>query len=287
MPDIEKSEKLPPEHRYFNISIIWIFYFRRVIRLLYQLGIPHEAVTLLSILSGILSAYLFYHGSFIAAAVTLHFKDVFDACDGALARLTGRGHLIGRYVDSLGDFVSLTLVMLAIGWRAYQAGSPIYLFWMGFAIVSTFIQCSFFNYYQLAYLEEFGIERLSSKKDEIHRRDQYLISRTGKPLLRILRFFYLIIYGWQDWFVARVDKWLYARSGCASTQTWYGNKTFMTLQSPLCFGTQIFVIIVFAIPGRPEYSLVAIAVGLNILLTLVLLLRRYYFAVRVITRQAA
>lgn len=287
MPDIEKSEKLPPEHRYFNISTIWIFYFRWVIKLLYRLKIPHEAVTLLSILSGIFSAYLFYYGSFIAAAVALHFKDLFDACDGALARLTGRGHLIGRYVDSLGDFVSLTAVMLAIGWRAYQAGSPIYLFWMGFAIISTFIQCSFFNYYQLAYFEEFGIDRLSSKKDEMHRRDQDMIDRTWKPLLRILRFFYLIIYAWQDWLVARIDKWLYNGSGRGSAREWYGNKAFMALQSPLCFGTQIFMIIVFAILGRPEYSLIAIAVGMNIYLILTLTFRRFYFAFRTVTRQAA
>ena len=115
MLDIEKSEKLPREHRYFNISVIWIFYFRAVIRVLYRLRIPHELVTAFSILSGILSAILFYYGIFIPAAIALHLKDVFDACDGALARLTQRGHLIGRYVDSLGDFVSLTLVMLAIG----------------------------------------------------------------------------------------------------------------------------------------------------------------------------
>jgi hypothetical protein len=162
-----------------------------------------------------------------------------------------------------------------------------YLYWMSFAIVSTFIQCSFFNYYQLAYLEELGIDRLSSKKDEVHRQDLEKISRTGKPALRILRFFYLIIYGWQDRFVAHIDKWLYKSSRCGSAQAWYGDRNFMILQSPLCFGTQIFVIIVSAISGRPEYSLIAIAGGMNIYLVLVLLLRRFHFAVQPLSGQAA
>ncbi len=289
MLDIEKSEKLPREHRYFNISIIWIFYFRAVIRLLYRLRIPHEMVTAFSIMAGISSAVLFYHGILIPAAIALHLKDVFDACDGALARLTQRTHLIGRYIDSLGDFVSLTLVMLAIGIRAYQTGSPAYLFWMVFAIISTFIQCSFFNYYQLAYLEEFGIDRLLSKKDEIHRPD---ISAQGqesarKPLFKIVRFSYMLIFSWQDRLVAHIDRWLYDRSGDVSKQAWYGNRRFMTLQSALCFGTQIFVIIFFAVAGKPEYSLVAIVAGQNLYLLFLLLFRRLHFAVRRSAKQPA
>ncbi len=289
MLDIDKSEKLPREHRYFNISIIWIFYFRAIIRLLYRLRIPHELVTALSILSGILSAILFYYGILIPAAIALHFKDVFDACDGALARLTGRTHLIGRYIDSLGDFISLTLVMLAIGIRAYHAGSPVYLFWTAFAIISTFIQCSFFNYYQLAYLEEFGIDRLLSKKDEIHRSDPGALAQesAGKPLFKIVRFLYMVIFSWQDRLVAHIDRWQYDRSGNVSKQAWYGDRRFMTLQSALCFGTQIFVIIFSAVLGKPEYALVAIAAGLNLYLLFLLLFRRLRFATRHSANQPA
>ncbi|MCX6832837.1 MAG: CDP-alcohol phosphatidyltransferase family protein [candidate division Zixibacteria bacterium] len=147
MIDLEKAEKIPVSRRYFNISVIWILYYRHVLRLLYWLRFPHELVTLASIGSGLLSAIMFYQGKLIPAAILLHGKDVFDACDGSLARMTGRGHLIGRYLDSLGDFLVLTSVVIAIGLHAYSLGQQHYLLWALAAVFSIFIQCSFFNFY--------------------------------------------------------------------------------------------------------------------------------------------
>jgi len=277
--DIEKSEKLPPEHRYFNISTIWIFYFRWILRLLYRLRIPHELVTLLSIASGLLAAYLFYHGLLIPGAIAIHLKDVFDACDGALARLTGRGHLAGRYLDSVGDFIVLTLTMAAIAARAVSQGRDIYIFWGALAIVSTFIQCSFFNFYQLAYLERLGIDRLSSRRDEVRRQDLEGAEsgRLWKLFMVLFRFLYVVIYGWQDRLVAYVDRWLFMRCKGISELAWYGDKALMIWQSVLCFGTQIFVIIMASVAGRPEYALIFISVVMNFYLLLILFLRQRRF----------
>jgi phosphatidylserine synthase len=277
--DLEKSEKLPPNRRYFNISILWIFYFRHIIRLLYKLRIPHEAVTALSILFGVYSAYAFHNGTFLLAAVALHLKDIFDASDGALARLTGRGHLIGRYLDSLGDFLALTLVMAGIALHYSQLGQSIYLFWGALAIPSTFIQCSFFNYYQLAYVDAFGIETLSSKRDERKRDD---INTTVQPMvgrivLEILRFFYMVVYGWQDRLVAAIDGGLSGNNRSISQEARYGNRILMTMQSALCFGTHIFIIICFALMGRPGLSLIFIGTIMNLYLLGLLYLRyRHY-----------
>ncbi len=275
MDSIEESKKFAPEQRYFNISVIWIFYFRAVLRLLYRLRVPHEAVTLLAIALGLGAAYLFYDGYLIAAAIALHFKDIFDACDGALARLTGRGHLIGRYLDSVGDFASLTAVLAAIAVRAAASGSDIYILWGIAGWLSLFIQCSFFNYYQLAYAEQTGGKRLSSERDERSRRDldMHAGSDARRVVLGILRFLYTVVYSWQDKFVAFVDRRLRATSGGVSDQEWFGDKMLMTLQSPLCFGTHIFVIIVFAIIGEPRYALPFIAIVMNIYLMWVLAFR--------------
>jgi phosphatidylserine synthase len=278
MIDLEKSEKLPKDRRYFNISIIWIFYFRSVIRLLYRLRIPHEVVTLLSITFGLLAAYLFYTGQYLWAALGLHLKDIFDASDGALARLTGRGHLIGRYLDSLGDFLALTAVMGAITLRMLQAGETIYLIIGPLAIVSTFIQCSYFNYYQLTYVETFGIKTLSSKRDETCRDDieQAHRSRPGQITLQALRFFYRIIYAWQDRLIDGTERRMRDKT-MRSREYYHGNKFLMTLQSVLCFGTHIFIMIAFAAIGHPEYALTFIAGAMNIyLLSLLYLRMRYY-----------
>lgn len=280
MIDISKSEKIPPERRYFNISVLWIFYYHHLLRPLYRLRIPHEAVTLASIASGVVSALLFYCGSVLPAAVALHLKDLLDACGGSLARLTGRGHLIGRYLDSLGDFLVLVLVSVAIAHRAYVEGSSIYLFWGGTAILSIFIQCSFFNFYQIAYLERFGIQTVTSKRDEYSRDDAFLPadSLLKRIVLSLLRFAHIIIYSWQDKFVAAVDNHLYKRCNHQSRANWYGDKRLMTLQSALCFGTHTFVVIVFALLNHTEYALVFVATMMNLYLLWLLYYRRKRFA---------
>ncbi len=281
MVDLEKAEKLPKDRRYFNISIIWIFYFRTAIKLFYALRVPHEVITLASMASGMVSAYFFYTGAFIAGAITLHLKDIFDACDGAIARLTGRGHLIGRYLDSVGDFFVLTAVMGAIALYANSNFSGIYLFWGGAAIISTFIQCSFFNYYQLAYVETFGIKTLSSKRDEIGRKDiTYPDNYILRIILKILRLLYIIIYSWQDRLVRKVDKYLCSGANKLSNEQKYGNKKLMIMQSALCFGTHIFVILVFAIFGKPRYALIFIGTIMNIFLILLLFLRKQHYRIQ-------
>ena len=282
--DIEKSEKLPHDRRYLNISVLWIFYFRLAVRLFYRSRIPHEVVTLLSIISGLFSAWFLYNGALIIGALLLHLKDIFDASDGALARLTGRGHLIGRYLDSLGDFVVLHAVVIAISLKAYSAGSHAYIFWGGLTLLSIFIQCSFFNFYQLAYVERYGIKTLSSKRDEINRDDINRridsVSWSYRMILRGLRLFYIIVYSWQDKLVASVDRAILRKVPPAHHDEYYGDKTFMTLQSPLCFGTHIFIIIIFALIGRPEFSLIFISVVMNLYLLLLLYLRKSRFAAK-------
>lgn len=283
MVDLEKAEKLPKERRYFNISIIWIFYFRYAIRLFYFFKIPHEILTLGSIGFGFISAYYFYHGSLIIAAVTIHLKDILDASDGAIARLTDRGHLIGRYLDSVGDFAALTAILGAIALYAKYHISETYLIWGGIAILSTFIQCSFFNYYQLAYLETFGIQSLSSKRNEIGRDDlnKSFKSPPLRFLLKGLHFLYIIIYSWQDKLVAVIDNLLLNKGHSLSNDEKFSNKTLMALQSALCFGTHIFIIIIFALLGKPEYSLIFISLIMNIYLLIVLYLRKRYYRARI------
>ncbi|TFH65617.1 MAG: CDP-alcohol phosphatidyltransferase family protein [Candidatus Zixiibacteriota bacterium] len=284
MIDLEKAEKLPVSRRYFNISVIWIFYYRHVLRLLYWLRVPHELVTLASIGSGLFSAMMFYQGKLIPAAILLHFKDVFDACDGSLARITGRGHLIGRYLDSLGDFLVLTSVVIAIGLHAHSLGQQQYLVWGLAAVFSIFIQCSFFNFYQIAYIEQYGIGSLNSKRDETNRDDLNVgaLSGPARLLLKLLRFVYTVVYSWQDRLVAAVDNALLKWCVTCPKTDWYGDKPLMVLQSPLCFGTHIFVLIVSALLGRPQYGLVFVVTVMNLYLLFVLYYRRNHFLRRVL-----
>jgi phosphatidylglycerophosphate synthase len=279
MFDLELAHKIPAAKRYFNISVIWIFYRSAVLRLLYWLRVPHELVTMASIGTGLFAALMFYEGRLIPAAISLHLKDVLDACDGGLARLTGRGHLIGRYLDSLGDFLVLVSVVIAISFHAFSLGQPQYLVWGVVALFSIFIQCSFFNFYQISYVEQFGIGSLSSKRNETDRDDLDVGARSNpaRLLLKLLRFAYIVVYSWQDRLVAAVDNMLLKRCVNCPKSDWYGDKSLMVLQSPLCFGTHIFVLIVSALLGRPEYGLIFIATVMNLYLLFVLYYRRIHF----------
>jgi phosphatidylglycerophosphate synthase len=279
MIDLERAHKIPAARRYFNISVIWIFYRSAVLRLLYWLRVPHELVTLASIGSGLFSALMFYEGRLIPGALLLHLKDVLDACDGGLARLTGRGHLIGRYLDSLGDFLVLVSVVTAISFHAYSLGQPQYLAWGVAALFSIFVQCSFFNFYQIAYVEQFGIGSLNSKRDEIGRDDLDVDASSGQArlLLKLLRFAYIVVYGWQDRLVAAVDNMILKRCLTCPRSDWYGDKPLMVLQSPLCFGTHIFVLIISALLGRPQYGLLFVVIAMNLYLLFVLYYRRNHF----------
>ncbi len=261
MIDWDKAEKLPAEYRYFNISVIWIFYYRLVLKILYKARVPHEAVTLFSIVCGLVSAYFFFSGKLIPAAVALHLKDLFDACDGALARLTGRGYLAGRYLDSLGDFVSLTAVVAAIAVRNSGRGQFYMIYWAALTILSLFLQCSVFNYFNLKYSEHYGSERLLSSTSESTRKDINLEDFGWAT--RLLRLLYLLVYSWQDRLVARFDNDLFRKRRPGPDKSRYGSKIFMTALSPLCFGTHIFIIIIFTLWGKPELSFPFIAVIMN------------------------
>lgn len=276
--NIEESFKLPREHRYFNISVLWIFYYTGVIKLLYRTRIRHEAVTILSLGCGILGGLFLLrpgYGNLLLAALLFHFKDIFDASDGSLARLQKKTNRIARFLDSLCDMTAMTWLILALGMRSYSI--------MGYGVVglciitwfSMFIQCSYFNYYLVCYTELFG--KTNVRTDErIMEGDRKLYNDLPRRvLLLLLQRAYGAAYGWQDRLIAAWDLWSrrrtlgsYGDSEDTAREGWYGDKAMMTLSSPLCFGTHIFLFILMAVLSRPEFFYYIVIFPLNGLLIL-------------------
>jgi hypothetical protein len=169
--------------------------------------------------------------------------------------------------------------LIAISLHANSLGQQHYLVWGAAALFSIFIQCSFFNFYQIAYIEQYGISSLNSKRDETDRNDLDVGAMSGlaRLLLKLLRFAYIVVYSWQDRLVTAIDNTLLKRCVTCPTSDWYGDKPLMVLQSPLCFGTHIFVLIVSALLGRPQHGLVFIVTAMNLYLLFVLYYRRNHF----------
>ncbi|MBD3170809.1 MAG: hypothetical protein GF307_15135 [candidate division Zixibacteria bacterium] len=269
----EKFDKLKGEDRYFNISAVFIFYYPLVLRVLYYLRTPHELITLASIACGLFSAYNVYNGNYITAALLFHFKDVFDACDGAMARLTGRGHRIGRFMDTLGDFISITAVFGAVSYRYFLLSGEIsFLIWGAVSIVFIFLQCSYFNFYQLKYVQYSGAETLISRTDEkVTDSDRDLFpSRTLNMILIIIQNTYRGIFGWQDKIMRRLDALLLDFAGGKKKmdrhfrECWYHQKGTPIINSFLCFGTHIFTMSVCLLLDAPHIAFYIIVIGFNV-----------------------
>ncbi len=281
----EKFDKLRGKDRYLNISALFIFYFPIVLRILYRFRIPHEVVTVAHIALGLSAAVNIWLNQLFAAAILFHFKDVFDACDGALARLTGRGHRIGRFLDTLGDFLSISAVFGVAAYRELAVTGDVYWLVLGLmTILSVFLQCSYFNYYQLKYVEFSTTRVLSSRTDErITPNDKTLYkNRMLNGILLLLQGLYKLIFGWQDYLINRLDR-LMVKSISNDDRSdfnpilWYHNRPWMTATSVLCFGAHIFTMTICLLLGKPQAALWIISIGFNLYLAALLLYKKHAF----------
>jgi len=275
--DYDAIYKLPRDARYVNISVFWIPYFPLLVRVLYALRVPHEIVTLGSIASGLVAGWVIWtgqsYGSLIVAAILVHLKDLFDACDGSLARLTGTGHRVGRFLDTIGDGIVFTAWIAAVALRVIDAGAdPLVTLIVAAATwLSLFLQCSYFNLYHLQYTTRVGGNTLS-QIDESQEG-----SRHGSGLLRILRAIYRIWFGWQDRLVQAIDTHMRPSVDTQDTQCkgdWYTDRRFLTANSALCYGTHAFILILCLIARRPQWFFAAVAIGMNVYWLGILLARR-------------
>jgi len=279
--DWSRAEKFSKDHKYFNISVVWIFYYRYIIRLLYYLKIPPMMVLTLSFICGLISALLLYQHHLVFSAVFLHIKDIFDACDGSLARLRSRTSRIGRFLDSLEDMVILTLIILIITVQSYNSHKEIYYFMLGaLTWLSLFIQCSYFNYYQLKYAQATDRVDLNSRIDEKPTEDErsFYNNRFKQLILNVLQFMYRVFYSWQDEFIKRIDLCYISGLTPVDLSKWYSQKLFLILNSALCFGTHIFIFMICMIFGSPTLALWIISVIFNMYFMIILILRWIYCA---------
>jgi phosphatidylglycerophosphate synthase len=288
-PDLDKAFKLPRSARYFNVSVLWIFYYTHMIRALYRTKIRHEAVTLISFFFGVAAGVMFLQEGYfalVAAALFVHLKDLFDACDGSLARLRGQTNRIARFLDSLCDFAAITWIIVALAIRLYPEFGPSAAVLALLAWISLFLQCSYFNYYLVAYTKLFGTTNVRhDERPTADDRTAYSAAWKRRVLL-VFQYLYKIVYGWQDRLMAAADKKgierLYRKPPERLTEAeraaWYGDKRLLTLNSPLCFGTHLFMLIVASLLSFPQLFLYTVVIAGNVYLFAIYLYRLYRIA---------
>ncbi len=127
-----------------------------LVRAVLNTSISSNQITLLSLVLGISSAICYVLGfNPILSALLLLLAVVADCADGQLARARGGGSSRGAQLDGLADYLVGITLYIAVGYHLKSLLPELYVnIVMWFAIVSTFIQCYFFDLVKNLYLSQ-------------------------------------------------------------------------------------------------------------------------------------
>lgn len=235
-----------------------------IVRLLYPTGVTPNQVTLASTVAGLVAATLYLPGSRSATAlagILVTIKDLLDSADGQLARAKKLYSRTGRFLDSIGDFVVNLVLFGAIGWTLWRSsGDPaaIPLAVLGFLGIS--LRVSYHVFYQTSFLHLDDSYTTNRTTEEIREEDL-----AGDPnALRLQRIF-LILYGWQDALMVRLDRWSGRRHLMdeAAVRRWYGDATAVRLSGLIGIGTELFLLTLCSVAGALDTYLLCNVLGMN------------------------
>ena len=107
----------------------------------YNLGLTPNAITTISIILGLLSAYEIVEGNFLVAAILWVFSYYFDCIDGKLARQYNMVTQFGDMYDHIGDAFKTVVVIYALFYSSKKKTSNKQ--WLYFGIVLMLLVLSF------------------------------------------------------------------------------------------------------------------------------------------------
>ena len=262
--DIEKMSKLPPGARFLDINDFWYFPNRWVVKFLYPLPITPTHITIISLIAGLVSVRFYMidtSAGLMWGALFLYLKIFLDNVDGNLARVRGETSRLGRFLDSLTDFMVSFLVYLVLTLRLVdETNNSLYWFLGGLAFLSCLMQCSYFVYYLVKYTAISGTYLYNRVDEDITEEENEAYDRGDLSMLvYFLHRAHILLYGWQDKTIEWFDR-LSKRLGSKKPQklsekNWYGDKVFLTLISPLCLCTNNMLLVFFSLADEIELGL--------------------------------
>ena len=215
-----------------------------VTRAVYSTPLTPNHLTIIALVFGIAGGMLLASdgAKLTAAAICFYLKDVFDSADGQLARakqLYSRG---GRFLDSIGDFVVNLFLFGGIFIALHHDGTSLFgaliISIIGFLGVS--LRVSYHVFYQTSYLHSRN-EYLTNRTTEDFRKEDYSEDKVTMGLQRV----FLVLYGWQDNLMKRLDGWSSRKVRLASVMSpaqWYGDETGLRLGGFLGIGTEFVLL---------------------------------------------
>lgn len=218
-------------------------------------------VTLLFGISGLTAIYFLLTNHFILAFIFILLKSGIDAADGELARLKNTPSYFGRYLDSVFDIIINFLLFMAI---CFVSKTTIWLTLLGF--ISIQLQGTLYNYYYVILRNKTAGGDTTSKIFEY--KTPKALAGESQRSVTILFFIYTLVYGVFDKIIHALDPEAYKANIFSN---W-----FMTFVSLFGLGFQLFLIGLMLTIGWIEV-IVPFFIGCNILILVMISIRRFYF----------
>jgi phosphatidylglycerophosphate synthase len=256
---------------------------------LFYTPVTPNQVTVASVIAGLSAAFAYAQGTpkaFFAAGLLVTLKDLLDSADGQLARAKNQYSRIGRFLDSIGDFIVDAAIFGVLGWLLYRLeGNPwmLVLAFLGFLGIS--FRVSYHVFYHAHYLHLRNTYANNRITEEVREEDV----KKGGWELQMQRLFQLL-YGWQDRAVMRIDAWTARtrlRTALRKARTakdrqflkrWYSDLTGLRLSGFLGFGSELFVLTVCSLCNKLEtYLYINLFLMNGILLSCVIYRRAILF----------
>lgn len=168
-------------------------------RLFARLHVHPNTVTILSMVLGVLAAWMFYYTDVwhnLAGVLLLMWANFYDSADGQLARMTGQKTRLGRFLDGAAGEVWFVTIYIAIAMRLCGDYIPLtHVHWGIIIFVVVCIsgfgcharQCALADYYRNIHLYFLGGEDKSEfDTSEAQRARLEAMPRKGNTLRRLM-----------------------------------------------------------------------------------------------------
>ncbi|MEE9430833.1 MAG: CDP-alcohol phosphatidyltransferase family protein [Melioribacteraceae bacterium] len=251
--------KLPIDKRFLDLSDYARPLAIRLAKLFQSTWVGAYTFTFSFLVVGVFASYLIYKNTWLTlAAILLPIKSLFDAADGEIARLKNSPSSVGRYFDSVSDFVVNLLLFISIGFHF-----ELNIFVVLLSLILFQLQGSVYSYYYIIKRHQCNgdtTSRLFEKEKPI----QY--ERDNPTLLNIFHKLFLLIYGWQDLLIYKLDPNAISSKELPS---W-----FLTLTSILGLGFQLLIISIFLLLGIHDYVVLFFILPYTVLALGIIIIRR-------------
>ena len=208
-----------------------------IVWILYPTFVTPNQVTIVAIILGCAAAWTYTLNTPVAIAIAgilVMCKDIVDDADGQLARAKQLYSRRGRFLDSIGDFVVDVVVFGAITWVVYQSYTDLFTILLGIlSLLGITLRVSYHVFYQVSFLHLEERYKLNRITEEIREED-----RRGDPVALRLQQLFILIYGWQDRLMYRLDEWCRKGIHGDKLKEWYSDKTGLRLSGLIGFGTE-------------------------------------------------